>query len=395
MQGGVCDDTIDGRDSGQSDKGVQPVSNKLNLDRTNVASTSQSDIEEKLDRERFENGVLSVKLKSALIAVSEASDALAALKDELARAKKLTATPVDTSSALFRPTEEPVKNASPIMSGARERRIRRSGLFDEKFFLSQICSGPIPANPVRSYLSSPPGSGFDPHPLFDTRWYRDQYPDVVAAGVNPLLHYVENGEREGRLPNPLFDPKWYLERNRDVAVAKISPLLHYTRYGAAEGRDPHPLFDSDWYWLQFPSPDSLLPNPLAHYLRVGAALDYDPHPLFDTSFYRSRCSDLPANVNPLQHYCSKRSASPHPAFDEAWYRSRYRDVRTTALEDYLTSGWREGRWPNKDFNGDAYLNDRPAVAKRGINPLLHLVLSEGPIIAENTAPHSDRTGSGT
>jgi glycosyltransferase involved in cell wall biosynthesis len=82
--------------------------------------------------------------------------------------------------------------------------------------------------------------GHDPHPLFDTSFYLEQYPDVAANGVNPLHHYVECGVAEGHDPHPLFDTSFYLDQYPDVAASGINPLRHYVEYGAAEGRDPKP-----------------------------------------------------------------------------------------------------------------------------------------------------------
>ena len=37
-----------------------------------------------------------------------------------------------------------------------------------------------------------------------------------VTGVNPLAHYLLFGVSEGRNPNPFFDSKYYLEKNPDV-----------------------------------------------------------------------------------------------------------------------------------------------------------------------------------
>lgn len=47
--------------------------------------------------------------------------------------------------------------------------------------------------------------------LFDPKYYKAQYPDVVAVkalnpDVDPLDHYVLIGSRLGRLPHPAFSP---------------------------------------------------------------------------------------------------------------------------------------------------------------------------------------------
>src|SRR6185312_11761074 len=45
--------------------------------------------------------------------------------------------------------------------------------------------------------------------------------------------------------------------------------------------------------------------------------------------------------------------------------------QTTALQHFLTSGWREGRNPDAFFDVNYYLQQNPDVAAAGINPLLH------------------------
>src|SRR4029078_7476743 len=42
----------------------------------------------------------------------------------------------------------------------------------------------------------------NPHRAFDTGYYLETNPDVVATGENPLVHFVVHGGREGREPQP-------------------------------------------------------------------------------------------------------------------------------------------------------------------------------------------------
>ena len=76
--------------------------------------------------------------------------------------------------------------------------------------------------------------------LFDTDWYRSQYPDVAAAGLDPIRHFFDNGAREGRNPNAFFETSWYVSTNADVAASMMNPFLHYLLYGAREGRKAKP-----------------------------------------------------------------------------------------------------------------------------------------------------------
>jgi len=72
--------------------------------------------------------------------------------------------------------------------------------------------------------------------LFDEHWYLENNPDVVQAKVEPGLHYLHFGGMEGRDPNPDFSSKFYLETYEDVKKAGMNPLIHYLRYGRKEGR---------------------------------------------------------------------------------------------------------------------------------------------------------------
>jgi SAM-dependent methyltransferase len=71
--------------------------------------------------------------------------------------------------------------------------------------------------------------------LFDRKWYCQQYPDVLAAGVDPVLHYLRDGAREGRDPGPAFSTRAYLLSYPEVAKARINPLAHYLEFGCAAG----------------------------------------------------------------------------------------------------------------------------------------------------------------
>lgn len=72
--------------------------------------------------------------------------------------------------------------------------------------------------------------------MFDEAWYLEAYPDVRTHGVEPILHYLRHGAEERRDPGPSFDTSWYLQRYPDVAAAGMNALVHYVRFGRKEGR---------------------------------------------------------------------------------------------------------------------------------------------------------------
>ena len=115
-------------------------------------------------------------------------------------------------------------------------------------------------------------------PLVDPVWYRRTYCDVRDTPIDVARHYLEHGAAEGRNPHPLFDTNFYLEQNPDVVADGANPLVHYITYGAKEGRDPHRLFDTQWYLGQIPDPLRSEVNALAHYLTEGWRQELSPHP---------------------------------------------------------------------------------------------------------------------
>ena len=81
--------------------------------------------------------------------------------------------------------------------------------------------------------------------LFDERFYLTQYPDVRLSGIPPLEHFLRYGALDGRDPSPHFSTSQYLAQNSDVAESGLNPLVHYLRHGVAEGREPAALLRDD------------------------------------------------------------------------------------------------------------------------------------------------------
>ncbi len=69
--------------------------------------------------------------------------------------------------------------------------------------------------------------------LFDESWYLTQYKDVASSGLDPLEHFFSYGAAEGRDPNAFFSTKEYLAENPDAAKSGLNALVHYCLYGAA------------------------------------------------------------------------------------------------------------------------------------------------------------------
>lgn len=274
------------------------------------------------------------------------------------------------------PTES--EQAAETVDGYAEAGVR--ALFDEGFYREQVPGLPAESDALRHYLTVGWLEGHDPHPLFATRWYRERWSDVGAAGVCPLVHYARHGGMEGRSPHPLFDTPYYLHQNLPAEAAKVqgvTPLAHYLAHG---DRSPHPLFDHDYYAHTYGDVAKSGVRLLVHFARYGARELRNPHPLFDSAYYLEHNPDVRASgMNPLAHYVARGSnerRNPHPLFDNAYYLTQCPAVERAgmaALDHYLRWGWKQGRQPHPAFDVAYYLRENPDVARKGVEPLTHFV----------------------
>ncbi|KOX54810.1 glycosyl transferase, partial [Streptomyces purpurogeneiscleroticus] len=61
-------------------------------------------------------------------------------------------------------------------------------------------------------------------------------------------------------------------------------------------------------------------------------------------------------------------------FDHGFYRARYGlSEADDAVRDYCDTGWRNGRNPRPDFDGQAYCDAHPGVRETGLAPLVHVL----------------------
>ena len=213
-----------------------------------------------LDRERSERQSLAGRLEQVAAESQRtrdlANERATAQSKALAEAQRahemrlgaLRAELVDAEAGLARAGVESARKgfgAWLVPASLRRRRIARrllrSGLFDANFYRQQYpeamaASETSELAAATHYIEVGFCRGFRPNPLFDTHWYLERYEDVRRAGVNPLLHYMLHGWREGRDPGPGFQTEFYLAANADVRASGANPLAHYLRYGRHEGR---------------------------------------------------------------------------------------------------------------------------------------------------------------
>lgn len=80
--------------------------------------------------------------------------------------------------------------------------IRRSGVFDDAFYRSQLPAGADVTDAVSHYVEFGEAMGLSPWRDFDPFHYARQYPDLAGYGRPLLLHYLRYGLREGRQGKP-------------------------------------------------------------------------------------------------------------------------------------------------------------------------------------------------
>ncbi len=88
----------------------------------------------------------------------------------------------------------PLPNA---LTAAERRQVDE--FFDADWYLKGFPPDQRPADPVEHYFQTGWRDGRDPSPLFSTRVYLAQNPDIAAAGMNPFLHWVQQGRFERRV----------------------------------------------------------------------------------------------------------------------------------------------------------------------------------------------------
>lgn len=109
-----------------------------------------------------------------------------------------------------------------------------NAIFSREYYRQNYMSGDT-GNEFVDFLSDP-RSYKNPHPMFSTKYYYEQRPDVWSANVNAFVHFCLEGFSELTSPHPLFDCEEYLRINSDVRALGINPLVHYMKYGRTENR---------------------------------------------------------------------------------------------------------------------------------------------------------------
>lgn len=171
-----------------------------------------------------------------------------------------------------------------------ESLIRRSGLFDARFYLAQCGDDPeARRDPIAHYLTTGAARGLEPTPLFDAPAWIARNPAAARRRRNPLVHFIRSRRRIAKAApwNPTVTPRRIsgealLERHpfhapapRDVAPRAL--VMDAGPEASAAGAHPallgtisHALRESGWSVTLAPEPFA---EALAHLVATGHAYD--------------------------------------------------------------------------------------------------------------------------
>lgn len=136
------------------------------------------------------------------------------------------------------------------------RALRRSGLFDESWYIEQLPAGERPRDPVAHYVRRGATLGLSPHPLFDPGFYLEHRSLVNDSAAVPFLEFLTRGCHRGDDPHPLFSVEGYLEQVPKAGAHRHGAFGHFFESTDSPwpSRDLHGLADDptgagDWLEL--------------------------------------------------------------------------------------------------------------------------------------------------
>jgi len=142
--------------------------------------------------------------------------------------------------------------------------------------------------------------------LFDFDWYAKQLKNsdnVNKSRYYYYHHYNKKGYLKNLNPHPLFDTEYYINKYPDVLKSGLSPIEHFEKVGGPALYNPHPGFNSKEYKSLYLSEKDITTIPLIHFCTKGWKLGYNPNSKFNTSAYLKLNPDVKnANINPFVHY---------------------------------------------------------------------------------------------
>ncbi|MEO1149799.1 MAG: rhamnan synthesis F family protein [Pseudomonadota bacterium] len=249
-------------------------------------------------------------------------------------------------------------------------------LFDPQYYRRAVADGGhgsiIENDPLTHYIVAGGPARIDPHPLFNSDHYLAQVADP-QSDIVPLIHYAMLDSTVDLSPSLYFDPAFYRDQRGPYRHEGRSLLADYIVDGAAAHINPHPLFQSWWYAQHHMAMGDHTTSPLAHFAEEGAPTGHSPNLYFLCDWYQAQNPDVTASGQaPFEAYITHiralirdlhagtphdRRIRPNPWFDAGWYLAENPDVLHAGddpLGHYMTTGYREGRRPSPDFDGDWY-----------------------------------------
>lgn len=279
--------------------------------------------------------------------------------------------------ALWSPgSAEATKRA--LAERGQSRQFDPHPLFDQRWYLKQYGSEiPAGVNPLIHHVVEGWKHDLDPHPLIDCKWYRRAYPGR-PTDLCVMLDYLRSSSHEIRHPSPLFDRRWYIDTYHDVLPPDVDPLVDYVVSGYQASRLPHPVFASEWYERKHRGARKHPGGPLCHFREIGAARGADPHPLLSTHHLIELYPEAAAAPGgPVAYYMLHGKADllqPHPLFDPRWYLACNPEAETmpiTPLAHWLGYGIWHNRDPHPLFDTAWYLETYPQSRQALKPPLVH------------------------
>ena len=207
--------------------------------------------------ERYELNELKLKVNNLNQSITKRDEHIAALNQAIAERDGQIANLKDDFDRIVIVKNSEIRNLQQQMNQLLHARswrvmaplrktvvsIRQGVRSPRKSFLRKIAKYLLTSNPyfqnarVNAEVKAIRKSG-----LFDESYYLSMYPDLQPAPHDPIRHYCKYGWREGRNPSDDFDTNSYLTIYSDIRNAGINPFWHYVVAGASEQR--HAALDS-------------------------------------------------------------------------------------------------------------------------------------------------------
>ncbi|MCJ2017603.1 glycosyl transferase, partial [Methylobacterium sp. E-065] len=207
---------------------------------------------------------------------------------------------------------------------------------------------------------------------------------------------METGWRAPVSPRPDFDPAGFVQARAGSRAVQDDPFFRYVAETRLSGGKPFaeagrlnlPAVEAAWYRATYP--DVGTQAPYLHFAGAGWRELRDPGPGRSTLDALLRVCGLEPARAPIADTAWLGAIGREPVdeaaalarqaqliakhFDHAFYRQRYGLApEADAVGDYCDTGWRRGRNPRPDFNGQAYLEAHPGVRETGLAPFVHFL----------------------